>query len=78
MMFAGLFEQRDEAVDFADRIFVGLGRAGGVVQNGVDQDGDGLGHAVENQQLVGDEEIHHRRFQFVAAAGAARPVRCRG
>ncbi len=65
MMFARLFEQRDEPLDFADGIFVGVGRAFRVVENGVDQNRDRLLHAVENQKLVGDEKIHHGRFQFV-------------
>ena len=62
----GLFEQGDQPLDFAHGLFVGLLGAGGVVQDGVDQHGHGLGDAVENEQLVGDEEIHHRRLQFVA------------
>ena len=77
-MFARLFEQRDQALDFADGVLVGLGRAGGVVEHGVDQHGDGLGDAVEDEQLVGDEEIHHRRAAVRRAAGAARPARRRG
>ena len=64
-MFARLFEQRDEPVNFAGGIFVGVGRAFRVFQNGVDQNRDRLLHAVKNQKLVGDEEIHHRRFQFI-------------
>ena len=64
-MFARLFEQRDDAVNFARRVFVGVGGAFRVVENGVDQNRDGLLRAVESQQLVGDEKIHHRRFQFI-------------
>ena len=64
-VLAGLFEQGDQPVDFADGVLVGLRRAGGVLEHGVDQDGDGLGDAIEDQQLVGDQEIHHRRLQVV-------------
>ncbi len=78
MMFARLFEQRDEPLDFADGVLVGFRRAGGVVEHGVDQDGDGLRDAIEDEQLVGDEEIHRRASAVRRAAGAARPVRRRG
>ena len=61
-----LFQQGNQPLDFARRVLVGLLRAAFPVQRGVDQDGDGLGHAVENQQLVRDEKIHGRRAQVVA------------
>jgi hypothetical protein len=60
-----LFEQREKALDFADGVFVGVSRAGGLVNCGVDEHGDGLRHAVENEQLVGDDEIHRRCAEFV-------------
>ena len=43
-----LLEQGDEAVDLADGVFLSLGRAGRVFEHGVDQDGNGLGHAIED------------------------------
>ena len=64
-MFARLFEQGYDPFDFARRVFVGVSRVFRVVQNRVDQDGDGLRHAVKNQQLVGDEKNHRGRAQFV-------------
>ena len=42
-MFAGLLEQRDEPFDFSHRIFVGLGRAGCILDHGIDQDRDASG-----------------------------------
>ncbi len=65
VMFAGLFEQRDQPFDFTYGVLVGRFRAGGILQHGVDQHGERLRHAVEDEQLVGDEEIHHRRLQLV-------------
>ena len=64
-MFTGLFEQCDDSLNFVRRIFVSVFRAVGVINNRVDENRDGLLRAVENQNLVGDEEIHHGRFQFV-------------
>ena len=77
MVFARLFEQGDDAFNFARRIFVGVSRIVRVVQNRVDQNRDGLRHAVKNQQLVGDEEIPSSACPIRPAAGAARPVRRR-
>ena len=64
-MLGGLFEQGDEPVDFADGVLVRLRRAGGILEHGVDQHRDGLRHPIEDEQLVGDEEIHHRGPQLV-------------
>ena len=64
-VFGRLFEQRNQTVDLAHRLLVGFLRVGASIQNRADQDGDGLGHAVENQKLVRDQEIHHRRLQVV-------------
>ena len=77
-VLAGLLEQGDEAINFANRVFIGLRRAGGLVEHGVDQDGDGLGHAIEDKQLVGDEEIDHRGLQVVVRRDAAPPARRHG
>ena len=65
MVFARLFEQRNQPLNFADGIFVNLGRTRRAIEKGVDQDGDGLRHPVKNQQLVGDEKNHGGRLQFV-------------
>jgi hypothetical protein len=62
---AGLFQQRNQPFDFANGILVGVRRAGAFLDDRVDHDGDGLGHAVKDEQFIGNEEIHHRRFQFV-------------
>ena len=61
-----LLQQGNQPLDFPRRLLISLLRAALPVQHGVDQDGDGLGHAVKNQQLVGDEKIHDRRAQVVA------------
>ena len=65
MVFARLFEQRNQPLNFANGIFVNLGRICRAIEKGVDQNYDGLRHAVENQQLVGDEKNHRGRMQFV-------------
>ena len=65
MVLAGLFEQRDQPLNFAGGIFVRFFRVGGVFLRGVDQHGEGLGDAVEDQQLVGNEKIHDRRLQLI-------------
>ena len=49
MMLGWLFEQRDQPLDLADRAFVGLGRAGGILQHRIDQHGNRLRHPIENQ-----------------------------
>ena len=64
-VFQRLFEQREEAVNFSGGVLVGLGRRGGIVQDRVDQNRDGLLRAVEDEQLVGDEEIERGRAQLV-------------
>ena len=64
-MLNRLLEQRDEAVDFAGGVFIRLGRAGGVLEHRVHQNGNGLGDAIEDEQLVGDEEVDHRGLQIV-------------
>ena len=65
MMFAGLFEQREQALDFFNRAFVGVGRAGAFVNRGIDQHGDGLCDAIEHEQLIRNDEIHRGRFEFI-------------
>ena len=64
-MLAWLFEQRHQPFDFRDGILVDFSRIRRVVEKRVDQNGDGLRHAVENEQLIGDEENHRGRAQFV-------------
>ena len=66
MVLAWLFEQRNEPVDFACCVFVGLFGSRRVVNHGVDQDRYRLRDPVKDQQLVGDEEAHDRRLQVVA------------
>src|ERR1700677_1400437 len=65
-MLEGLLQQGDDALDFADGIFVGVLGAGRAIENCGDEGGDGLGGAVEDEQFIGDEEIHDRRLQVVA------------
>ena len=62
MMLAGLFEEGDQAFNFCGGVFVGFFRAGGIGKHGVDQNGECLRDAIEDEQLVGDEEIHDRRL----------------
>ena len=64
-MFARLFQQRNDAVNLARGIFVGVLRRRRGVENRIDQDRDGLRDTVENQKLIGHEKIHHGRFQFI-------------
>ena len=64
-MFTRLFEQRNQPLDFTDGIFVGFDRACRVVEKCVDQNGDGLRHTIENEQLIGDEKNHRGRAQFI-------------
>src|SRR5690242_1190112 len=64
-MFAGLFEQRDKAFDLANGIFIGLGRGGCVIEDGIDQDSDGLSDAIKNKQLICDEKIHDGSLQII-------------
>src|SRR5215469_10924525 len=64
-MFSWLFEERDETLDFGDGIFVRFFRAGRVIEDRVDQDSDGLGDAVENEELIRDQKNHRGRAEFV-------------
>ena len=66
LIFARLLEQQDNAFDFSDSVFISLCCAGLVVEEGVDEDGDGLQDPVEDQKLIGDEEINRGRAQIVA------------
>ena len=65
LIFAGLLQQGNDPSDFCDRIFIGFCRARVLIEDGVDQHGEGLRDTVENEQLVGDEKIHRRRAQLV-------------
>ena len=47
----------DQALDLADRLLVGLGRAGSFIDRGVDQHEEGLVHPVEDEQLIRDEAV---------------------
>src|SRR5205807_6999281 len=44
---------------------LGFFGTGGVFEHGIDEHGDGLRHAVEDEQLVGDEKAHHGGLYFV-------------
>src|SRR5437879_6552817 len=66
MMLARLFEQRDKPLDLAGRIFVGFFSVGGVIQDGVYEDSQGLSDPIENQQLIGNQKIHCWRLNFIA------------
>ena len=65
LVFTRLFEQRHEALNFRDGIFVGFFGTGGILKHGVDQDGESLGDSIEDQQLVGDQKIKDGRLQFI-------------
>jgi hypothetical protein len=63
-VFQRLFQQRNQTLNFPGRLLVSFLRRASV-QDGIDQNGDGLGDAIKDQQLVGDEEIQDRRAQIV-------------
>src|SRR6266481_3633619 len=65
MMLGGLFEQRDEPVNFASGVFVSLIRIGGIVQHSVYENGKGLRYAIKDEQLVGDKKIHYRGLDVI-------------
>ena len=48
MVIGRLFQQRDETIDFTQRILVSFRGVGRLIQDRVDQDGDGLRHAIED------------------------------
>jgi hypothetical protein len=65
MVFARLFEEGNQALNFADGLFVGFASAGLLVEYSVDQDGDRLRNAVENQEFVSDQKVHGRGPQII-------------
>ncbi len=60
-----MFEQGDEAINLADRIFVGFRGGHTVLDDGIDQHRDGLRHAIEDEQFIRDQEIHRGRAEFI-------------
>ncbi len=63
--FQRLFEQRDEPIDFPGRVFVSLRRSDAVLDDRVDENGNRLRDAIENEQFIRDQEIHRGRAEFV-------------
>ena len=64
-VFQRLLEQRDESINFLDRIVVGVFRLGAVLDDRVHENGHRLPHAIEYKQFVGDQEIHRGRAQLI-------------
>ena len=65
MVFTGLFEQRNQPFDFGGGILVGFFRAGGIFEDRVHQDSEGLSDAIKDEQLIRNEEIHDRSLEVV-------------
>ena len=69
-MLGRLFEQGNEPFDLGHGVFVGLGGVRALFENGIYEDSKGLVDAVENEQFIGDEKVHHGRLQIIV--GRAR------
>jgi hypothetical protein len=62
---SGCSSRRNEPVNFGGGILVSLRRRDAILDDSVDEHGDRLGDAIEDQEFVRDQEIHRGRVEFI-------------
>src|SRR6266699_394781 len=64
-MLAWLFEQRNQPLDLAGRIFIRFLGICGLLQQSIHQHRDRLRDAIEDQQLIRQEKIHYWGLKLI-------------
>ncbi len=64
-MFRRLLKESDEAIDFFERLPISRHRVDFGSDDRIHEDGQGLRHAIEDEEFVGDEKIERGGIQFV-------------